>query len=110
MDITFENLPKAIKQIHNELLLLRQLLSVNVSETVNNEYETLNVVETANILRLHPTTVSQKLKRGELPGQKKGKKWFVFKKDLFDYLRQSECKSYVELVIEADEFLSKKKK
>ena len=108
MDLTFENLPKAISQLSNEIVLLRQLICQNEAKPVNSEQEMLNVIEAASILRLHPTTVSQKLKKGELPGQKKGKIWYIFKNDLFNYLRQSEHKSFDELAIHADDFLAKK--
>ena len=110
MEITFENLPKAITLILYELTQLRELISQNKIEPIASEKEMLNVAEVANILRLHPTTVSQKLKNGLLPGQKKGKIWYIFANELTDYLMKSDLKSQKELNLEADNFLVKKKK
>jgi excisionase family DNA binding protein len=110
MDITFENLPKAVSKIHNELVLLKELISQNKLEPIVAEREFINVTEAAKILRLHPTTVSQKLKNGLLPGQKKGKLWYIYRNQLMAYLRQSDNMSLEDFAIDADDFLKKKKR
>ncbi len=110
MDITFENLPLAVSRLSEEIRLLRQMISENTVNKPNPKREILNVPEVAKILRLHPTTVSQKLKRGEIPGKKKGKIWYIVANELSDYLIKSDTKSQKEIGVEVDDFLAKLKK
>jgi len=48
---------------------------------------TLNLIEAAAFLRMHPEEVRRRAKLGELPGAKPGKSWVFIEVDLADYLR-----------------------
>jgi len=49
--------------------------------------ETLNLKEAAGLLRIHPVTLQEKAKTGEIPGAKIGKRWVFIQIDLIDYIR-----------------------
>jgi hypothetical protein len=51
------------------------------------EVKSLNLVEAAEFLRLHPITLLRKAQTGEIPGAKPGKRWVFLDVDLADYLR-----------------------
>ena len=48
---------------------------------------TLSLEEAAEILGLHPETLRQKAKTGEVPAAKPGKRWVFYHPDLIAYLR-----------------------
>lgn len=49
--------------------------------------ETLNIEEAAEMLKIHPVTLSEKACRGQIPGARIGKRWVFIKVDLIDYIR-----------------------
>ena len=49
--------------------------------------KSLGITEAAAFLRLHPTTLTQKAKCGEIPGAKPGKEWLFLEEDLVAYVR-----------------------
>ena len=49
--------------------------------------ETLDLVEAAQFLKLHPQTVLQRARSGDIPAAKPGKCWVFIKEDLIEWLR-----------------------
>ncbi len=49
--------------------------------------ETLDIDEAAEVLKIHPVTLSEKASRGEIPGARIGKRWVFIKVDLIDFIR-----------------------
>jgi excisionase family DNA binding protein len=49
--------------------------------------ETLNIEEAAEMLKIHPVTLSEKANLGDIPGARVGKRWVFVKVDLIDYIR-----------------------
>ena len=49
--------------------------------------KTLKLIEAAHFLNLHPQTLRQKAKRGEIPAAKPGRAWCFLQEDLAGYLR-----------------------
>jgi len=52
-----------------------------------NEYKTLNVLEAAKFLKMHPETLRRQALAGEIPSAKPGKSWVFLEADLADWLR-----------------------
>jgi hypothetical protein len=48
---------------------------------------TLNLREAAEFLKIHPVTLGDKARAGEIPGAKIGKAWVFVDIDLIDYIR-----------------------
>ncbi|MDO8961069.1 MAG: helix-turn-helix domain-containing protein [Methylophilus sp.] len=48
---------------------------------------TLNLKEAAHFLKIHPVTLGDKARAGEIPGTKIGKCWVFVDVDLIDYIR-----------------------
>lgn len=46
----------------------------------------LTVVEAAAALQLHPDTVRERLRKGELPGRRVGRSWRITEESLLRYL------------------------
>ncbi len=49
--------------------------------------ETLNLKQAAEFLNIHPETLRQGAKAGEIPGAKIGKSWVCIKEDLLNHIR-----------------------
>lgn len=48
---------------------------------------TMEIEEAAKFLHMHPRTLQEKAKAGEIPGSKPGRKWVFVDVDLIEYLR-----------------------
>lgn len=53
----------------------------------NNEYQTLDLYEAANFLKMHWQTLRGKAASGEIPAAKPAKQWVFLVEDLVSYLR-----------------------
>ncbi len=53
----------------------------------NRNYETLDLLQAADFLKLHWQTLREKAKRGEVPAAKLGRRWVFLREDLVSYLR-----------------------
>ena len=51
---------------------------------------TLNLKEAAALLKIHPVTLQDKARAGEIPGAKIGRAWVFIEIDLLEYIR-SKC-------------------
>jgi excisionase family DNA binding protein len=49
--------------------------------------KTLDLSGAANLLKLHPQTILQKARSGDIPAAKPGKCWVFIENDLVDWLR-----------------------
>ena len=49
--------------------------------------EDVDLLAAAELLRVHPVTLREKARRGEVPGAKIGKCWVFVDVDLIDYIR-----------------------
>ncbi len=49
--------------------------------------KTLDLLEAAKLLKLHPQTLLQRARAGEIPAAKPGKCWVFIEEDLIDWIR-----------------------
>ena len=49
--------------------------------------DTLDLIEAAHLLRLHPEELRQRAKAGKIPGAKVGRRWVFLREDLVQYVR-----------------------
>lgn len=54
---------------------------------MNSIIETLTTQEAAEILHMHPTSLTRKAKKGEVPARKVGKRWIFVKEHLIEWLK-----------------------
>ncbi len=52
---------------------------------------TLDLIEAAQFLRLHPEELRQRAKAGRIPGAKVGRRWVFLEDDLAAHLRSFLC-------------------
>jgi len=111
--LTFDQLPKAVTMLTNEVSELKRLLMERQAEpsTKSND-NPLSIREAAEFLNLSVPTLYSKVSRGELPVMKRGKRLYFSKLELMDYLKAGRRKSNAEIAAEAEavQYLIKSKK
>ncbi|MDG1276088.1 MAG: helix-turn-helix domain-containing protein [Algoriphagus sp.] len=110
-ELTFDQLPKAVTMLTNEVSELKRLLLEKQAEpsTQPND-KPLSISEAAEFLNLSVPTLYSKVSRGQLPVMKRGKRLYFSLPELKDYLKAGRKKSNAEIEAEADQYLIKSKK
>ena len=108
MEITFEQLPKAVTLLTNEVSEIRRLLLERSNEPQPEQDQLLTVQQTAQFLSLSVPTIYGLIHKGELPVMKRSKRCYFSKVELINYLRQGRKKTLAETASEAETYLKKK--
>ncbi len=110
-NVTFDNLPQAVSEIHDKLFQIEQILSVQKGD------QNLKVDEWFNLNQLciyHPDkpskpTVYGWVNGGKIPVHKGGKKLRFLKSEIDTWLKQGRKKTLAETANEAEQYLKNKK-
>lgn len=110
-NLTFDQLPKAVTILTNEISDLKRLLLEKVEPQPTEQLEQfLNIQEAAKLLHLTVPTIYSKHSKGELPNVcKRGKRLYFSRQSLIEYIKKGRKKSYAEIEQEAEAYLSNKK-
>ena len=109
MEITFEQLPKAVNQLYDKLENIERLLLEKSKEPQPEADELLTVQDTAKFLSLSVPTIYGLISKGELPVMKRSKRCYFSKVELLNYLKQGRKKTLAETASEANQYISNKK-
>ena len=110
-DITFNDLPKAVASLKNEVSELKALLLEKQNKPQIQETEKLlTIKEASEFLQLSIPTIYSKVSKNQLPYMKRSKRLYFSSKELKEYLKKGRKKSVPEIEAEADAYLSNKKK
>lgn len=106
MEITFENLPKAVTNLTYEVSEIKRLLLSKSSELPQDQPEKLlTIQEAAQFLNLAVPTIYSKVSKKELPFMKRSKRLYFSKIELLDYIKSGRIKTNEELADEAHKFV-----
>ncbi len=108
--LTFEQLPKAVTMLTQQVSELKQLLleSRQPNTSISQPEQLLNIQQAAEFLNLTVTTMYTKVSKGELPVMKRGKRLYFSQTELLEYLKTGRKKSNTEVQAEAANYLKKK--
>ena len=110
-NITFDQLPKAVTTLTNEVGLLKRLIIENQEQKLIAQPEQLlTIQEAAQFLKLTVPTIYSKVSKGELPVMKRGKRLYFSSTELMEYIKEGRKKSNAEIEQEAEAYLTNKKK
>jgi excisionase family DNA binding protein len=107
MEITFEQLPKAINLLFIKLENIERLLQNANSQQIETD-NLLTIQQAAEILRLSVPTIYGLVSRSQIPCMKKGKRLYFSTKELTDWIKTGRKKTVSEVEIEASKFISRK--
>lgn len=108
MEITFENLPKAVTQLTNDVREIKRLLLEKSNEPQPEADELLTVQDAAKFLSLSVPTIYGLISKGELPVMKRSKRCYFSKVELLNYLKQGRKKTLAETASEAEQYCKTK--
>jgi len=109
--LTFDQLPKAVTMLTNEVSELKKLLieQSNLQPTEKPE-QLLTIQETAQFLNLAVPTIYSKVSKREIPVMKRGKRLYFSSTELMEYIKTGRKKSNAEIEAEAKNYLLNNKK
>ena len=110
MEITFENLPKAVTQLTNDVSELKRLLLEKSSQHTPEVDELLTIQQAGELLKLSVPTLYGYVQRAEIPVCKRRKRLYFSKLDLLSWIKQGRKKTLAETASEADKYLTKNKR
>lgn len=106
-NLTFDQLPQAVKMLTNEISELKSLLLQKSEQPADKPEQLLTVQETAKFLNLTVPTIYSKVSKGELPVMKRSKRLYFSNKELMAYLKKGRKKSNSEIEAAAQNYLKK---
>jgi len=109
MEITFENLPKAVTLLSYEVSEIKRLLLAKSNEPTEQTEQLFNIQQASEFLTLAVPTIYSMVSRGELPYMKRSKRLYFSRLELTNYLKAGRKKTIAETVSEASQYLIKKK-
>jgi len=110
MEITFEQLPKAITQLYEKLENIERLLLTKSNESIPEGDQLLTIKQASELICLSVPTLYSLVHRAEIPVNKRGKRLYFSKQELTDWIKAGRRKTKSELSAEADQYLESKKK
>jgi excisionase family DNA binding protein len=103
--LTFENLPRLVSKLHEEIRELKKtILNLENSFDVEQKEQLLNVKESAEFLNLSVSTIYTKVQKGEIPFMKRGKRLYFSSIELMAYLKEGRQATYDELIKVAEKY------
>ena len=110
MEITFEQLPKAVTQLYEKLENIERLL-LSKSDTPQPEADKLlTIKETAEVLHLTVPTIYGLVQRAEIPVCKRGKRLYFSKHEITNWILASRKKTTSEIDDEVNAYVQNQKK
>ena len=104
MELTFEQLPRAVATIMESLQRIENLLQQKNEPLVESD-RLLTVTETAEFLKLAVPTIYGLIHNMAIPYSKKGKRVYFTKSELLEWIRTGRRKTMSEIQAEADSHL-----
>ncbi len=107
--LTFEELPKAVGLVIDEVAQIKALLLALGNNSQSEPKDALLTVdEAATFLSLSKATIYTLISKGELPVMKRGKRCYFTKGDLLAYIKEGRQKTNAEIATIAANRTNKK--
>lgn len=108
-DISFENLPKAVAHLVNELAEIKSLVVKGQLPTVPVKRVPIGIEEACLIIGKAKPTVYTLVRKRLLPCYKNGKKLYFFEDELLEWIAKGKKKTLSEIESEAETEYNKRK-
>jgi excisionase family DNA binding protein len=110
MEITFENLPKAVTNLAFEISEIKRLLLSTGNNTQSTQNDILTIEQAAKLLSLSVPTIYGYVHRKAIPYSKPGKRLYFKRTELLSWINDGRKKTLEEIESEAHTLLIKPKK
>ena len=106
-ELTFDNLPKAVTNLTNEVSEIKRLLLTQSNAPQPEPEQLLTIQQAGKVLNLSAPTLYGYVHRGEIPVCKRGKRLYFSKQELLEWVKQGRKKTLAETTVEAELYLKK---
>lgn len=110
MPLTFEQLPHAFELFLKKIEDLERLIISQSKESQSTSVKPLTIEEAADFLHLSIPQMYVLVKENEGLGQKSGKRWYFFEKNLIEYINTGTIKTKLETEAETDSYIRKSRR
>lgn len=104
MELTFNELPKAVGQLYEKLNTIEKLIVERGQIPVEEPDQLLTIQQAGDLLSLSVPTLYGYVQRNEIPFCKRGKRLYFSKHDLTNWVKASRRKTLSETAEEAQQF------
>lgn len=110
MEISFEQLPKAVKEISEKISNIERLLLAMPEPAQPETQDLLTIRQAADFISLSVPTIYGLVHKAEIPVNKKGKRLYFSKQELTAWIKAGRKKTNEEISLEAEKYLIKNKR
>lgn len=110
VELTFNELPKAITQLHDKLEKIERLLLVQMNAPAPEADQLLTIQDAAKMLSLSKATIYGLVHDAKIPVSKKGKRLYFSKEELTAWIKSGRKKTTSEIEAAAQNILDRRKK
>ena len=100
--MTFEQLPKAVCELTNQVLELRDMVAALQPQTATDKHRIVDIDEACKITRKAKPTIYTLARKGIIPTYKRGKKLYFYEDELLKWIEEGRkvisTKSYDEML------------
>lgn len=109
IDINFDNLPKAVGLIMEEVHKLKSIMLDNCDQCPDTD-DPINIEDVVKLTGFKKPTIYSYVRNNEIPYSKKGSRLFFFKPEIIEWIKEGKQKTTKEIKGDVDNFLSKTRK
>ena len=109
MELTFEQLPKAVSTILESLQRIENLLQQKSEPFIESD-KPMTVKETAAFLNVSVSAIYKLTMSMEIPCNKRSKRIYFMKSDLIEWIKMGRRKTIYEIQAEADNYILRTRK
>jgi len=106
--ISFEQLPDAVCQLHDKLDSIERLLLIKSNELQPEAEQLLTISEAAEFLKKKVPTLYGLVQRAGIPVCKRGNRLYFSKTELTEWIKAGRKKTLAETDSEAEQYLKRK--
>ena len=100
--MTFEQLPKAVCELTNQVMELRDMVAALQPQTATDKHRIVDIDEACKITRKAKPTIYTLARKGLIPSYKRGKKLYFYEDELLKWIEEGRkvisTKSYDEML------------
>lgn len=100
-EISFENLPKAVAHLVNEIAIIKLLVEVKQPHQVPQKRVPIDITEACQIIGKAKPTIYTLVRKRLIPCYKNGKKLYFFEDELLEWISKGRKKTLQEIELEA---------
>lgn len=109
-EISFENLPKAVAHLVNELAEIKSLVAKSQTTIATTQKYPIDIEEASQIIGKAKPTIYSLVRRRMIPCYKSGKKLYFFEDELLEWIAKGKKKTLQEIEEEAQSEFKKRSK